>query len=155
MPGGPTHQISDKVRVFVSSAIGECSEERKIARSAIEALNHEAILFELVGARPYPPRSLYLQKIDGSHIFIGIYKNNYGYIAKDMTISGVEDEYRHATLRGMPRLVYIFADATKRDTRLAELLNEMSSEGGITYFKFTSPDELGTRIYGFRSGNLA
>lgn len=88
--------VPDKLFVFVSSTTGECEEERRVARKAIESLNHEPFLFEDAGARPCPPRELYLPKLGSSHIFIAIYNHSYGWIAPGQSVSSLEDEYRHA-----------------------------------------------------------
>jgi len=138
--------IPEKVRIFVSSTIEECSQERQVARSAIESLNHDAILFESTGARPYPPRNLYLRKIEEAHVFVGIYKHQYGYVAKDMAISGIDDEYQTATRMGMPRLLYIYNEGEHREQKLDKLLNEMRDEGGVTYSKYLLPSDLFQRI---------
>ena len=48
-----------RLRIFVSSTMKELAGARAAARSAIEQLRLTPVLFEL-GARPYPPRDLYL-----------------------------------------------------------------------------------------------
>jgi hypothetical protein len=45
------------------------------------------VLFEL-GARPYPPRDLYLAYLRQSDVFIGVYGQQYGWIAPDQEVSG-------------------------------------------------------------------
>jgi hypothetical protein len=119
-----TFLATDKIRIFVSSTLTECAAERKFARDAITSLNHEPVMFELAGARPYPPRSIYLRGIEESNIFVGIYKEQYGYIAKDMDISGLEDEYRYATSLGIPRLLYTRKNCNS-ESRLKQLVREM------------------------------
>ena len=47
-----------RLRVFVSSTLGELAAERRAVSRAIAALRLTAVLFEL-GARPHPPRELY------------------------------------------------------------------------------------------------
>jgi Domain of unknown function (DUF4062) len=47
-----------RLRVFVSSTLGELAEERQAVSRAIAALRLTPVLFE-AGARPYPPRALY------------------------------------------------------------------------------------------------
>ncbi len=136
--------IPEKIRVFVSSSISECSKDRKVARSAIYSLNHEPVLFEQTGARPNSPREWYLRKIDEAHIFIGVYRNGYGYIAKGMSISGLEDEYQHAILRGMECLAYVNREDTQRDQRLRSLLEEMKPRLKICFYR--EADELYERI---------
>ena len=44
-----------RVRVFVSSALGELAAERQAVRDAVNSLRLVPVMFEL-GARPYPPR---------------------------------------------------------------------------------------------------
>src|ERR1043166_7657325 len=138
--------IPEKLRIFVSSTIKECTAERSVAKRAIESLNHEAILFEHLGARSLPPRDLYLRKLDEAHIFIGVYRDSYGWIASGATVSGIEDEFRRSRQRGMPRLIYICEEDQKRDPRLATMLREIEAEAEITFAKFRVADELYQRI---------
>lgn len=91
----------------MSSRIGECKAERDVAREAIGSLNHVPILFEDVGARPYPPRVTYEPLLQKSQIFVGIYRDGYGEIVPGMSISGLEDEFVIARDVGMPRLIYV------------------------------------------------
>ena len=135
----------DRLRVFVSSTIQECATERKVARSAIKSVNHEPILFEDIGARDHPPRDLYEARLEVSHIFIGIYRESYGWIAPEMDISGVEDEYRIATRRGIDRLIYILRDPQCRDDRLQGFIGEIKN-AGLTYASYTDPNDLEERI---------
>ena len=100
------------------------------------------MLFEL-GARPYPPRDLYLAYLRQSDIFIGIYGQQYGWIAPDQEVSGLEDEYLNAG--GMPKLVYVQSPAPDRDPRLSEMLSRIQSDG-LSYRGFATSDELGTLI---------
>jgi|SRR6266536_46214 len=81
-----------RLRVFVSSTLGELADERAAANDAIRKLHLAPVLFEL-GARPHPPRDLYRAYLDQSHIFIGIYWQSYGWVAPGEEISGLEDEY--------------------------------------------------------------
>jgi hypothetical protein len=81
-----------RVRVFVSSTLGELADERAAANDAIRRLHLSPVLFEL-GARPHPPRDLYRAYLDQSHIFIGICWQSYGWVAPGEAISGLEDEY--------------------------------------------------------------
>src|SRR5437763_11963257 len=85
-----------RVRVFVSSTLDELAPERTAAREAITQLRLTPILFES-GARPYPPRELYRAYLAQSDIFIGLCWQRYGWVAPDMTISGLEDEYHLST----------------------------------------------------------
>ena len=81
-----------RIRVFLSSTLRELEPEREAARAAIESLRLAPVMFEL-GARPHPPRSLYRAYLAQSDIFVGLYWQNYGWIAPDEKVSGLEDEY--------------------------------------------------------------
>jgi quinolinate synthetase A subunit len=128
-----------RLRVFVSSTLSELAEERAAARRAIERLRLTPVMFEL-GARPHPPRSLYLAYLRQSQVFIGIYGERYGWTAPDMDVSGLEDEFLHAG--DMPRLLYIKTPATGRDPHLTALIARIQETGGVSYRTYSSPDEL-------------
>jgi predicted ATPase/class 3 adenylate cyclase len=127
-----------RLRVFVSSTLQELIEERVGAREAITALRLSPVMFEM-GARPHPPRDLYRAYLEQSDIFIGIYWQRYGWIAPDMEISGLEDEYRHSGDK--PKLIYIKAAAPEREPRLKELLDRLESDG-VSYKPFSTAAEL-------------
>ncbi len=128
-----------RLRVFVSSTLTELSAERTAVKAAIERLKLTPVLFES-GARPHPPQDVYRAYLEQSDIFIGIYAASYGWVAPDMAISGLEDEFRSAGTR--PRLIYVKSITTAREPRLVELLNTIRTESGISYQKFGTPDEL-------------
>src|SRR5436305_11273972 len=132
-----------RVRVFVSSTLDELAPERVAARQAITQLRLTPVLFES-GARPYPPRELYRAYLAQSDIFIGLYWQRYGWVAPDMTISGLEDEYQLSTDK--PRLIYLKTPAPAREPGLQGLLDRMRSEEVASYQKFTTPEELRERI---------
>ena len=97
-----------RLRVFVSSTLGELADERRAVSRAIEALRLTPVMFEL-GARPYPPREVYQQYLAQSDVFIGLYWQRYGQPAPGMQVSGLEEEF---DLSGaLPRLLYVKAPA--------------------------------------------
>jgi len=140
-----TSPIIDRLRIFVSSTIKECAEERVVARDAIHSINHEPILFEDIGARPHTPRKLYVARLGMSHVFVGIYRESYGWIAPDMNISGVEDEFRIAEARGLDRLIYVYKNPTAREPKL-EALIDVAKNAGLTVAMYSSPAQLGRLI---------
>ena len=131
-----------RVRVFVSSTLGELSAEREAVRAAITQLRLTPVLFEL-GARPYPPRELYRSYLDQSDVFVGIYASSYGWVAPGMDISGLEDEYRLSA--GKPRLIYT-KQAGTREPRLTSFLNMIRAEGVVSYRQFNDAEELGALV---------
>jgi len=131
-----------RLRIFVSSTMRELADARAVARHAIERLRLIPVLFEL-GARPYPPRELYLAYLRQSDVFIGIYGQQYGWIAPGQEISGLEDEYLNASDK--PKLVYVLSPAPDRDPRLSEMLHRIQSDG-LSYRGFGGSEELATLI---------
>ena len=59
-----------RVRVFVSSTLGELAAERQAVRDAVTRLRLVPVLFEL-GARPHPPRPVYRAYLAQSQVFVG------------------------------------------------------------------------------------
>lgn len=132
-----------RLEVFVSSTKA-CASERKVARAAIASLNHEPVLFEELGSRPYPPRTVYKERLEESHVLVAIYREDYGWIDPTMNISGIEDEFEIARTKGMPILAYISKAAEKRDARLTALIERLRPI--VTYWHYSDPSDLYDRI---------
>jgi len=132
-----------RLRVFVSSTLGELADERRAVSRAIEALRLTPVMFEL-GARPYPPREVYQQYLAQSDVFIGLYWQRYGQPAPGMQVSGLEEEF---DLSGaLPRLLYVKAPAAGRDPRLGDLLARIQDDASASYRHFRTPAELGRLV---------
>src|SRR6478672_4305783 len=119
-----------RLRVFVSSTLGELAAERRAVSRAISALRLTPVMFEL-GARPHPPQELYRAYLEQSDIFIGLYWQRYGWIGPGMDISGLEDEFRLSG--GLPRLLYIKKPAADREPLLTSMLADIESQGAAAY----------------------
>ena len=128
-----------RVRVFVSSTLGELAGERQAVRDAVSRLRLVPVMFEL-GARPYPPRPVYRAYLAQSQVFVGIYWQSYGWVAPGEQVSGLEDEYQLSA--GLPRLLYVKSPAPDREPRLAALLARIRDEGGVSYQHFSDPTGL-------------
>jgi predicted ATPase len=131
-----------RVRVFVSSTLGELAAERRAVTAAITQLRLTPVLFEL-GARPYAPRDLYRAYLKQSDIFVGIYAESYGWVAPGMEVSGLEDEYRLSADK--PRLIYTKRTA-RPEPRLASFLAAIQAEGVVSYRRFKDADELASLV---------
>ena len=140
---GLTTSGTQRLRVFVSTTIGELAPERAAAAEAIASLLLAPVLFEL-GTRSSSPRTMYRAYLDHSDIFVGIYWQRYGWVAPSMTVSELEDQYDLASDR--PRLIYVKEPADDRDPRLQELLAKIESEGLAAYKVFGSPDQLASLL---------
>ena len=128
-----------RLRVFVSSTLKELAPERRAARAAIERLALAPVMFEL-GARPHPPRSLYRAYLEQSDIFVGIYWEQYGWIAPGEERVGargrVEPRARHPEAH-LPQ-----ATASTGRSALDELLERIRDDDDASYVTFTDADEL-------------
>ena len=127
-----------RLRVFVSSTLKELAPERRAVRAAIERLAMAPVMFEL-GARPHPPRELYRAYLEQSDIFVGIYWEQYGWIAPGEEVSGLEDEWNLAP--AIPKLIYLKA-SEHRDGRLDGLLARIRDDDHASYVTFTDAAEL-------------
>src|SRR5262249_37406871 len=132
-----------RLRVFVSSTLGELAEERQAVARAISALRLTPVMFEL-GARPYPPREVYQQYLAQSDVFIGLYWQRYGQLVPGTHVSGLEEEFELSS--GLPRLLYVKAPAPGREPRLAGLLARIQEEASASYRHFRPPAELGRLV---------
>jgi hypothetical protein len=139
MAEGPIRTPDQRLRVFVSSTLQELAPERAAARDAIRRLRLWPVVFES-GARPHPAKDLYRAYLAQSQVFVGIYWESYGWVAPDMEISGLEDEYGLAASH--PKLIYIKRPAPKREPRLGDLLQRIRDDDGVSYKQFSSPEEL-------------
>jgi predicted ATPase len=132
-----------RLRVFVSSTLGELAEERRAVSRAISALRLTPVMFEL-GARPYPPAELYRAYLAQSDVFLGLYWQRYGQLVPGAQVSGLEEEFE---LSGeLPRLLYVKAPAPDREPRLADLLARVKDEASASYRSFRTPAELGRLV---------
>src|SRR5262245_58316731 len=128
-----------RVRVFISSTLGELAAERAAARRAIQRMHLVPVWYES-GARPHPPRSMYRAYLRQSQVFVGIYWQRYGWVAPGMEISGLEDEYRLAA--GKPMLLYLKRPAPDQEPRLKAMIDGIRAAGTASYRTFTTPREL-------------
>ena len=132
-----------RVRVFVSSTLGELAAERRAVSRAISALRLTPVMFE-AGARPHPPREVYQAYLAQSDVFIGLYWQRYGQVNADMDVSGLEEEFRLSAAQGLPRLLYVKEPAPHREPGLAELVGHIRNEAA--YRRFQTPTELGRLV---------
>jgi predicted ATPase/class 3 adenylate cyclase len=128
-----------RVRVFISSTLGELAAERAAARRAIARLHLVPVWYES-GARPHPPRSMYRAYVEQSQVFVGIYWQRYGWVAPGMEISGLEDEFRLAA--GKPMLLYLKRPAPDQEPQLTAFIDGIRAAGTVSYRVFATAREL-------------
>ena len=148
MSQGPRDEVviqtpDQRLRVFVSSTLGELAEERRAVSRAISTLRLIPVMFEL-GARPYPPAEVYRAYLAQADVFIGLYWQRYGQLVPGSQVSGLEEELDLSG--GLPRLLYVKAPAPDREPRLADLLARIKDEAAASYRYFRTPAELGRLV---------
>jgi predicted ATPase/class 3 adenylate cyclase len=132
-----------RLRVFISSTLGELAAEREAARTAVRTLRLTPVMFE-IGARPHPPQELYRSYLAQSDVFVGIYWRSYGWVGPGADVSGLEDELRRSGDR--PKLIYVKEPAEGRDDQLEALLERIRTDALASYKVFTTPGELAELI---------
>ncbi len=117
--------MSKRVKVFVSSRMMELAEERRVLARLLPDLSDESFqistwVFEADAlASANSIRRVYLDALEQSDIYLGIYWNGYG----EYTV----DEFHRAGEIGIPRLVYVKnVEADQRDPRLTNFLESIS-----------------------------
>ncbi len=148
MSQGPRDEVvirtpDRRLRVFVSSTLGELAEERRAVSRAISALRLTPVMFE-AGARPYPPAEVYRAYLAQADVFIGLYWQAYGQLVPGTQVSGLEEEFDLSG--GLPRLQYVTAPAPDREPGLADLLARIKEEASASYRYFRTPAELGRLV---------
>ena len=109
-------------------------EDLKEERGALaEAINKnrfwEAVYAEAFVARSKSPREVCLKEVRESHIYIGIFKDRYGYVPKDNNFQGlsvVALEYNEAKNNRIPICILICKNSQNRETRLKDFLKEIT-----------------------------
>jgi predicted ATPase len=132
-----------RLRVFVSSTLGELAQERQAVSRAVSALRLTPVMFE-TGARPYPPAEVYRAYLAQADVFIGLYWQQYGQLVPGMQVSGLEEEFDLSG--GLPRLLYVKGPAPDREPRLTDLLARIREESSASYRHFRTAAELGRLV---------
>lgn len=138
--------MSKKLKVFVSSRMQELADERQVLAQLLPQLSDDSFQVEtwvfeddaLASAQSI--RQVYLDALDESALYLGIFWNGYG----EYTV----DEFHRATQQGIPRLVFVKdVDAEQRDPRLGDFLERASDvRFGITPRWYRSVDEFAEQV---------
>ncbi len=137
-PSPPTTSGVDapghRLRVYLSSTLGELASERDAAKSAIKTLR-----LDPAGADFGSSADNGSGPAVESDIFVAVYWQSYGWVNEGSDVSDLEEEYDRAV--SLPRLVYLKDAGAERDERLVALLDRARSDG-LVIREFESPGEL-------------
>jgi predicted ATPase/class 3 adenylate cyclase len=125
---GPTN-YDPRLRVFVSSTLGELKSEREAAKSAIKTLRLDPVGIDLGNRNEQDGLS-----IADADIFVGIYWQSFGWELD------LDREYDAGS--GLPTLIYVKEPAPDREDGLTDLLERARSDARSTIRAFESPGEL-------------
>ena len=132
-----------RLRAFISSKMQELATERQVIKEALGELRVDTFVFEAdAGARPETIEETYLEALETSDLYIGVFWKGYG----AYTIQ----EYEYAQNLGMDCLIYEKRDAVEagRDPELQSFLDRIGGEvtRGHTAKWFTEASNLGELV---------
>jgi len=132
-------------RIFISSVQKELAAERRAMAGYIRddpllRRFFDVFLFEELPASDRHVDEIYLDEVDRSAIYIGLFGDEYG-AANDTGMSPTEQEFDRATMKGITRLVFIKdGDDASRNPMMAALVR--SATGQLIRRRFGSTGEL-------------
>jgi len=142
--------MSRRERVFISSVQKELAEERKAVRAFVDGdpllgRFFDVFLFEELPATDRRADAVYLDEVEHSSLYVGIFANEYG--REDSAgVSPTEREFDHATALGKVRLVFVKGrDDNARAPKMRALVHKATSQ--LIRRRFESIPELTTAIY--------
>ena len=138
------------IRIFISSVQREFAQERKALRDFLQndplmRKFFDFFLFEDVPALDLRPDNLYLDEVEQSDLYVGLFGNDYGFEDKD-GISPTEREFDQATDSGVHRLIFVKGtDDNARHPKMQALIHK--AQAGLIRKRFTTSGELVTALY--------
>ena len=138
------------IRIFISSVQTEFAQERAALRDYLRGdplmrRFFDVFLFEDVPASDLRPDSLYLDEVEQSDIYVGLFGDNYGSEDTD-GISPTEREFDQATASGVHRLIFVKGtNDDNRHPKMQALIRK--AQAGLIRKRFTTSEELVTALY--------
>jgi hypothetical protein len=143
------------MKVFISSTWEDLQAEREAVEKVIHRMSQQFVGMEYFGSRPETPRQASLSEVEGSDIYIGIFGFRYGSIDREKGGSITELEYRKATEKRLPCLIYFKDERAKVSltdvetrprarAKLDRLKNELADHHTIT--RFENPHDLAAKV---------
>ncbi len=141
--------IMNPIRIFISSVQREFAQERAALRDYLHAdplmrKFFDFFLFEDVPALDHRPDNLYLDEVEQSDLYVGLFGNDYGSEDPD-GISPTEREFDQATASGVHRLIFVKGTNDDRHPKILALIRK--AQTGLIRKRFNTAEELVTALY--------
>lgn len=142
-----------KYRIFVSGAQKELKQERLaikklVLKNRLLKKHFDVFLFEDLPARSIPTSKIYLNEVDESDIYLGIFGLRYGQKGADI-LSPTEREFRRAVKKDKEILVFLKGgDDSVREKKLGDLIKEIKEpDSGYKYKRFETLPDLEEHVF--------
>ena len=138
------------IRIFISSVQKEFAQEREVLRDYLHSdplmrRFFDVFLFEDLPALDRRPDDLYLDEVERSDLYVGLFGNDYGSEDAD-GISPTEREFDQATASGVQRLIFVKGtNNNDRHPKMQALIRKAQS--GLIRKRFNTTEELKTALY--------
>lgn len=139
-----------KTKIFISSVQKEFAEERRALKAYIQgdallSRFFEAFLFEDLSASDRKAKTLFLEEVRRSGLYLALLGNQYG--VKDSSgLSSTHHEFKEATRLGKPRLIFVRgSDDKARDPKMRALVSAVGKQ--LIRRRFTSSADLNPAVY--------
>ena len=138
------------IRIFISSVQKEFAQEREALRDYLHGdplmrKFFDFFLFEDVPASDRRPDALYLDEVEQSDLYVGLFGNDYGTEDAD-GISPTEREFDQATASGVQRLIFVKGtNDNVRHPKMQALISK--AQAGLIRKRFNTSEELVTALY--------
>ena len=138
------------IRIFISSVQREFAQEREALRDYLRGdplmrRFFDVFLFEDVPALDRRPDALYLDEVEQSDLYVGLFGNDYG-SEDEEGISPTEREFDQATVSGVHRLIFVKGtNDTVRHPKMQALIRK--AQAGLIRKRFNTSAELITGLY--------
>lgn len=124
--------------VFLSSTVEDMQDERDAASEVLNFLKKQVSRCEYFPARTNSPKEVCLSEARDCDVFIGIYKNRYGFIPTEdnqKKISVTELEYEEAKKAKKPILIFYYYKDVEREDKLNLFLERIKNFSKGHYVK--------------------
>lgn len=122
-----------RLKIFISSVQKEFAQQRLdlkaflLGDAVLRRFVSEVFLFEEIPAKDRRVDQVYLEEVERSDIYLGLFGYEYGN-EDPQGLSATEREYNHATRLGKTRLIYVWgADEKRRVAKMKKLVNKAGS----------------------------